>query len=321
MENQAELKQFIPRKFPQKEKNQFKKTAGRKWTFLLLLITVSLSAVFWFLANSENGGDGQAARPSLTVSTPTPSVSPKNEAVLKVENLIKDLKGNYGVYTYNLVTKKTYSLDQNEIFPAASLMKLPVILTLFQEVEAGKIDLTTKYVLKNSDKQLGAGSMQYKPAGTVFTYEKMVELMGKQSDNTAFNVFRKILGDERIQKTIDELGMKTTSLKDFETTPSDMGLFFRRFYSGSAVSRQHRDQILSYITDTFDESRIPAGVPKGTRVAHKVGTDIGVYADAGVVYGEKPFILVIMTRDVSDKEAKATVPTIAKIVWDEEEKN
>ena len=88
--------------------------------------------------------------------------------------------------------------------------------------------------------------------------------------------------------------MTKTSLVKNETTPADVGLFFRKLYAGSIVSREHRDEILGYLTETFDESRIPAGVPEGTRVAHKIGIEIGIISDAGIVFSQKPFILVIM---------------------------
>jgi len=114
--------------------------------------------------------------------------------------------------------------------------------------------------------------------------------------------------------------MTKTSLGKGETTPADLGLFFRKLYAGSILSREHRDEILGYLTKTFDESRIPAGVPEEVRVAHKVGTDIGIIADAGIVFAKRPFIVAIMSFDVSEKEAKEVLPEIAKAVWEFENK-
>lgn len=316
---------FVPRQLPLKrvkEQESKRVKGGGKWIFALFAGSIILSLGLWVYGSLKTGTGFQKIISPQVVPTPTPTPTPKKttEVTLEISDLVKNLKGEYGIYVFNLTTKQGYGINEDEIFPAASLIKLPVFLTLYQEVEAGRIDLSSKYTLKNSDKQAGAGGMQYKPAGTVFTYRQMAELMGKQSDNTAVFVLRKILGDSKIQETIDNLGMSKTSLVKIETTSQDLGLFFRKLYAGSIVSREHRDEILGYLTETFDESRIPAGVPEGTRVAHKIGTDIGVISDAGIVFSQKPFILVIISKNVLEKEAKEVLPKITKEVWEFENK-
>jgi beta-lactamase class A len=69
------------------------------------------------------------------------------------------------------------------------------------------------------------------------------------------------------------------------------------------------------LTGTIWEDRIPAGVPEGIRVSHKVGTEIGVLADAGIVFAPKPYVLVIMSKDVLEKEAKQALPEISRVIW------
>jgi len=239
----------------------------------------------------------------------------------EIKNLTRDLLGTYGVYVYRFGDGNEYGVHQGEIFPAASLAKLPVILTLYQEAEAGKLSLETKYKLLAADKRGGAGILQSRPAGEVYTYRKLAELMGQYSDNTANNILVKILGPEKIQQTIDSLGMKKTNFAEYETTPQDIGLFFRKLYEGGVVTPQHKEEILKFLTKTGFEDRIPAGVPEEVRVAHKIGTEIGVFSDAGIVFGQKPFVLVIMSKNAREAEAKEALPKIAKAVWEWEEKN
>jgi len=239
----------------------------------------------------------------------------------EIKNLTNRLLGTYGVYVYRFEDNQEYGLQQNETFPAASLMKLPVILTLYQEAEAGKINLEKEYKLLEKDKKSGAGVLQSRPVGEVYTYRKLAELMGQYSDNTANNVLVKILGPEKIQQTIDNLGMKKTNFAEYETTPWDIGLFFRKLYEGGVVTSQHKEEILKFLTKTGFEDRIPAGIPKEVRVAHKIGTEIGVFSDAGIIFSQKPFVLVIMTKEARESEAKEALPKIAKAVWEWEEKN
>src|SRR4030042_6679894 len=109
---------------------------------------------------------------------------------------------------------------------AASLIKLPILPTLYPQAEAGKIDLDAKYTLKASDKIAGAGSLAAKPAGTVITYRQMAGLLGKQSDNTAFGIVKRTLGDGALNQEIAKIGMVDTSLAENETTPADLALSF-----------------------------------------------------------------------------------------------
>jgi len=233
-----------------------------------------------------------------------------------VELLLEPLRGKYGIYFEDLEIKESFGINAKETYTAASLIKMPVMLTLYREAEAGRINLEEIYKLQATDKRPGAGALQYKSVGYEISFRKMAELMGKQSDNTAFNVISQNLSAEKIQATINALGMKTTSYADNLTSPEDMGIFFRKLYSERVVSDKSRDEILSFITDTIWEERIPVGVPKGIKVSHKIGTELGVISDAGIVFAPKPFILVIMTEEANEIEAKKALPEITKKIYE-----
>lgn len=281
----------------------------------LLLGSIVLSGGFWFWGNFQEKNSLEL----VFLPTPTPTLKTE-EAVQKITDLVKSLKGSYGVYVFNLTTKHSYGIKGNDIFTAASLIKLPVLLTLYQQAEKGQVSLEGRYALRQEDRRPGAGSLQYQPAGKTFSYRQLAELMGQQSDNTAFTALLRILGEKKIQATIEELGMSQTSFSKNETTPKDIGLFFRKLYGGSVVTREHRDEILAFLTKTAFEDRIPAGVPEGVKVSHKIGNEIGVFSDGGIVFGERPFILVIMSKNALEREAKTALPAITKVVWEFENK-
>lgn len=255
----------------------------------------------------------QKYTPALPTVTPTPKLQQEKQAV---EEMTKPLRGKYGIYFQDLETRDYFEINGKEIFPAASLIKLPVILTLYREADAGKINLDEVYRLQAVDKRDGAGSLIYKPVGFEITYRKMTELMGKQSDNTAFYIISKILGATKIQETIDALGMRSTSFEQQTTTPEDIGLFFRKLYRERVVSEKGKEEILAFLTDTIWEDRIPAGVPKGIKVSHKIGTLPGVISDAGIVFSPKLFILVIMSDEANEIEAQKALPEITKKIYD-----
>lgn len=245
-------------------------------------------------------------------ATPTPKLEKEKEAVMEIT---KQLRGKYGVFFQDLQTKDTFEINSKEIFTAASLIKLPVIITLYREAEAGRINLDEVYKLQASDKISGAGSLQYKSAGFEITFREMAELMGNQSDNTAYGIVSRKLGKEKIQELINALGMKSTSFTENETSPEDIGLLFRKLYSEGIVYEKDKQEILSFLTDTIWEDRIPAGVPKEIKVSHKIGTEVGVISDAGIVFAKKPFILVIMSEGANEIEAKKALPQITEKIY------
>src|SRR3990172_13288986 len=119
----------------------------------------------------------------------------------------------------------------------------------------------------------------------------MAELMGKQSDNTAFNIVRNRLSDEVINSYTQSFEMTATSLDENETTPQDIGQYFKKLLKDEIVNTTSREEILGYLTDTAYEKWLTTGVPQEVIVAHKYGTDVHVVNDAGIVFTEKPYIV------------------------------
>lgn len=231
------------------------------------------------------------------------------------KSAVKPLSGVYGLYVIRLGDGFAYGINEKEIFQAASLIKLPVIVTLYREAESGDIDIDTRYTLKASDKVGGAGVLQNKSVGTVLTYRELAFLMGSQSDNTAFNIVRRILGDENIEETIKTIGMNKTSLKENETTPYDIGVFFQKLFKGGIISEDSTSEILESLTNTIYEEHLVAGIPRDVRVAHKYGREVHVVNDAGIVFADKPFVVVIMSKGVVEKEADEIFPELSEIVF------
>ncbi len=238
------------------------------------------------------------------------------EKVAAFKTITDNLTGSYGFYYYNLEDNSEFGNLQNEKFTAASLIKLPVIAAFYSESEKGIINLTSKYTLKESDKVGGAGSLYYKPAGTVVTYKELIRLMGQQSDNTAFNIVRKLLGDKKITEQITKLGMTDTSLEDNETTPYDIGLFFQKLWHDKIISEEHKEELLEFLTDTAFEKWLKAGVPEEIRVAHKYGREVHVINDGGIIYAKEPFVLVILSKGVIDKEGDDNFPKLVNLFYE-----
>jgi len=290
---------------------------GGRWTIVALFGLTLLAIASFYLQSEIPVFWHKLTSPLVITSEKTPKETFDPSLVLNsVEALTKEMRGEYGFYVYRFADQKQYGLKQDEVFPSASLMKLPVMLCFYQEVEKGNLSPETKYVLKEQDKVLGAGILQGKNSGTSYTYRQLVEYMGHYSDNTAFKVMRGILGDEKIQKTVNALGMAKTSLEEFETTPHDVGIFFQKLYQGKILNEEHRQELLGFLTKTVFEDWLPKGLPENIKIAHKIGKDLGTFSDGGIVLSNKPYVIVVMSKNARELEANEVLPKISGLVWE-----
>lgn len=317
---------------PENKKNRKEpaKSWGRKERFLIggvLLATLAISGALAVMARDwKLPGFPRIVLPRLTgISFQKTIVLEGNRKApdfTKVKDDFvgetKNLSGVYGVYVYELDSDNSYGVNESEVYTAASLIKLPVFIALYQEAEEGSVNLDTKYTLKQADQVGGSGSLQSR-IGSTYTYRELAGYMGRESDNTAYKVLKDIIGDEKINQVIAEIGMKKTSLEENETTPKDVGTLFKKLWNGELVETQSRDEILKFLTDTIYEDHLVKGIPEGIRVAHKYGREIHVVNDGGIVLTDKPYIVVIMSKGIVEKDADLVFPILSKIVFGFEE--
>ncbi len=305
--------------------------ANRKLIGWVFGITGVLSLFFWWRGGSRVGlvlPEFEPMKISYTVEQK--KVGGEWDASRTTAKLISQLRqkisqaqGRYGVYVFRLDKKTGYGIDGDEEMPAASIMKVPIMLAVWQAIEDGRLAWDTKYILQERDKQSGSGPIEFMDVGTALSVRQLVEEMIKKSDNTAPVVLTGLVGREEIEKEIERLGMEKTDFDKNITTAYDVGLMWRKIYGIKDK------EMMALLKDSIYEDRLPAGVPEEINVLHKVGTGDNVWGDAGIIQcsvlsaqcSTKPFILVILNEGVDMDEAKKLVPELTKLIWDFEAGN
>ena len=62
---------------------------------------------------------------------------------------------------------------------------------------------------------------------------------------------------------------------------------------------------------------IPAGLPPDTAVAHKTGNITRIHHDAAIVFGPRPYVLVLLVRGIEDqKKSAALMAEMSRLVYD-----
>ena len=234
-----------------------------------------------------------------------------------------------------------YSFHEEESFHAASTMKIPVMIELFHQARQARLKLDDALLVKNQFRSLADGSFYsldptddsetdlYKAAGKKRTLRQLCELMITASSNLATNLLIAKLGVDNIRATVHSLdadGMNVLRgvednkafLKGLNNTTTARGLelLLEAIAHGEAVDQQSSRQMMKILERQKFNEGIPAGLPPGTRVAHKTGEITGIHHDAAIVFAPKPFVLVILVRGLAEtKDSAALMADITRQLY------
>lgn len=246
-----------------------------------------------------------------------------------IENKVEKFRGKVGILIKDLETDWEISFNKEEPFPAASLIKVPIMVACFQAVREGKLKLEDKVKLKASDKVSGSGILKNLPSGKTFTMERLIELMITVSDNTATNILIEKLGFDYLNNSFKKMGLKDTKLlrkmMDFRyrkrgidnfTTAYDVAYILERIYHKKLLDKDFSQKCLDLLFAQKFRDRIPSKLPKEVKVAHKTGLEKKVCHDAGIVFGNKGnYIIVVLTKGGETKLAKDFISEISLLVY------
>lgn len=238
-----------------------------------------------------------------------------------------------GVFLVDLNSGGYVDVNGGASFPAASTIKVPILVAFFRDVDAGKIRLDEILTMQQDMVAGGSGNMQYKPVGTQFSALEVATKMITISDNTATNMLiAKLGGIEALNQRFRSWGLTTTvirnKLPDLEgtntTSPKELGNLLMMVNQSNLVSLQSRDRLLDIMRRTEKDTLLPSGLGVGATIAHKTG-DIGtMLADAGLVdmpTGKRYIAAVMIQRPSNDPRAEKLISAISGIAYQQFSQN
>ena len=129
-----------------------------------------------------------------------------------LEGIEKDFEGTIGITAKNLGTGEEAIINGDILFPLASVFKIPVIVTLYRQVDNRNISLDDKIEMTDYARVPGSGVLKELSPGHEMTIRDYRTLMMLISDNTATDMVVDLLGKENINNTMIELGLKDTRI-------------------------------------------------------------------------------------------------------------
>ncbi|AUB36318.1 penP, beta-lactamase class A [Nostoc flagelliforme CCNUN1] len=238
-----------------------------------------------------------------------------------------------GVFLLDLDTGNYVDVNASTSFPAASTIKVPILIAFFQDVDAGKIRLDEMLTMQQDMVAGGSGTLQRQPAGTQYAALEVATKMITVSDNTATNMLIARLGGiDALNQRFRTWGLTTTTIRnqlpDLQgtntTTPRELGNLMAIVSQGNLVSMTSRDFMLDILRRTQRDTLLPSGLGTGARVYHKTG-DIGtMLADAGLIIvptGKRYIASVMVQRPNNDPRAEKLISSISSVSYQEFSQN
>lgn len=203
-----------------------------------------------------------------------------------------------GVAVRDLRSGASFDLDDRRIFPAASTIKLVILVALARAVDEGRLRLADPAPVLTTQKVGGSGVLNWLQTGLELTLRDHAWLMIVISDNTASNVLIDAVGLPAVHGVQHSLGLKETSLNrrflgrlpdegtpENVATAGDLVSLLSAIANGTAASVDRTVWMLELLGDQQHRDRLPRRFPEGVTFVGKSGSLTGIAHDVGMLRG------------------------------------
>jgi beta-lactamase class A len=233
------------------------------------------------------------------------------------------------VYIQNVATGATYAYRADEAVASASVIKLPILAVLFQDMAQGRLKSDTPIAYMERHRAEGSGYLQYQDANKTLPAAEAARLMIQDSDNATTNMLVETLGGvERLNRQWADWGMGQTRIREWlpniEGTNTismrDMAkVLWAIDQERSPLCGQFCTTAKAILEGTHNRRLIPASLPAGSVVEHKtgdIGSSLGNSALVTLPNGQRFLMTVQVERPHNDPRAAELIRSLAKVTAD-----
>lgn len=254
------------------------------------------------------------------------AAAPRRHAVADTAALHRTLDSlataHHGVVGYavrNLDTGERLERRGDETFPTASLIKVPILVTLYDLAGKGMLSLDDPLTVLKIDQVPGSGTLQYMHPGLTLSVRDAAWLMATTSDNTATNLLLDRIIIRRVWEKMEGLGLQHTKVhsKSFlrissvamdssvkyglgVSTPNEMATLFELLARGRAVSPAADSAMLDILEHNEDLQLLQRYV-EGVRAPHKTGATDQVRTECSLFYLQSRVVACVFTKENADQ--------------------
>lgn len=250
----------------------------------------------------------------------------------EIKRYLESRIGTYGFFFEDLTSGFIYGYNENVQMTAAGCMKLPIAVALIKEVELGKLTFLDKIKIAGKDKVYGTGIIHEFDEREYTVFELLVAML-IQSDNTAANKIIDLIGMERINEIIKEMGLtktilsrKTTDEKAPEnevenlTTAYDMSRLWSILNKASYLDEKNSTMLIDILRRQQIRNKLALYIPDDLKyeISSKTGDKKGVENDTALFHLSKgKFVFTVMSTNIPNSVyGTVTLAKCGKMMWD-----
>lgn len=251
----------------------------------------------------------------------------EQKTLAQIQRFADGFDGVVGVAAIDLTSGRTFAFHGDTQFATASTIKIPILIRLFQDVRAGKLQLNQQITLQPSEAVGGSGYLQndLKKGPVTLSLRELITRMIQDSDNTATNKCIDLVGMETVNPMLESMGFHQTRLlrkmmdsaaaehdRENVSTPNEMARIAELIYRGKAVDAEASAEMIGFMKKVI--GGIHEGLPLDVETATKTGELPGARCETGIVFLEhRPFVLSVMSGYIDDR--RSPVPEVTRIVY------
>jgi beta-lactamase class A len=230
----------------------------------------------------------------------------------KIRAFAGDNINKFGMVYYDINSKKSIEINADKQFAAASTIKVPINMLMYDMIQDKKIDINEKLKYQEGDYEDGAGVLQGSELGNPIPIKTLSNYSIIYSDNIAINMILRKVGNENRYKYIEEILGHPIVHKGNNTSPKDSFKILERLYS-NPENNKYYSEMIETMKKTEYHDRIDKYIPQEI-VAHKIGDYAEYVNDMAIVCKDNPYILVVFTKEIPG--ANEFIGQVSKMIYD-----
>lgn len=254
----------------------------------------------------------------------------------EIQEITHQMHGELGIAVRALDSEASFFHNEHMLCPSASTIKIHVLLELFNQVQAGKLKLGDTVEIPRKEGRgpewgpTSSGVMKALESIPRISLKDAATLMIIVSDNVTTNLLIDLLGVGNIQRTIQNLGLKSTKLTrkmmDLQSaarglenlsSPYEMMVTLEKIARTEVLDANSCKTMLDILSKTQDVLGLRRLLPETTRIEHKTGELLDVCHDVGIIrVRSNPFIISVMTKNVNLVEGWDAIAQVGKTFYD-----
>lgn len=255
----------------------------------------------------------------------------------QIQELIQGFRGEIGIYVHDLEKNKVVAINADSVFPTASMVKIPILVGVMDQISKGSLQYHQKLTYKDSLLYPGEDILGSFKSGEQIELSKVMMLMLTTSDNTA-SLWLQSLGGTgtNINSLMNSLGLQQTRVNSRtpgreanrnqygwgQTTPAEMAKLMEMIVNKKVISAAASEQMLRLLGRNYWDEEALSQIPAGVFVASKNGAVNASRSEVLYVNGDDArYIFCICTKNNQDQswgpnnEAWVLTKKLSALLW------